>query len=88
MPSAFEILGTVFGVLSLLGCVKSIYKFIKARQPLAQAELFETALRDAHQRIDELERRGYLSESPTLLIVYRSALARYVPRLRCSIVAY
>ncbi|KAL1938392.1 hypothetical protein VTO73DRAFT_11632 [Trametes versicolor] len=71
MPSSYDILGTVFGVLSLLGCVRCAYGFLKARQPLAQAVRLEEMLRATHQRIDELQRYGYFAGNPTLAATHR-----------------
>ncbi|EIW57080.1 uncharacterized protein TRAVEDRAFT_49890 [Trametes versicolor FP-101664 SS1] len=76
MPSPYDILGTVFGVLSLLGCVRCAYGFLKARQPFAQVLRLEELLWATYQRIDELERYGYLEGNPALAAVYRSALKR------------
>lgn len=78
MPSPYDILGTVFGVLSLLGCIRCAYGFLKARQPFAQVVRLEELLWATYQRIDELERYGYLEGNPTLAAVYRSALKRCV----------
>lgn len=78
MASVFDILGTVLSVLSLLGCFRSVYRFLKNRQPFAQAKILEEALREAYKRVDELEQYGYLSEHSNLSSVYVSALARYI----------
>ncbi len=79
MPSPYDILGTVFGALSLLGGVKCAYGFLKARQPFAQVVDLEQTLWATHQRIDELERHGYFERNPALVASYRSALKRCVP---------
>lgn len=78
MPSPYDILGTVFGVLSLLGCFRCAYGFLKARQPFAQVVRLEEMLWATYQRVDELERYGYLAGNPALAAVYRSALRRCV----------
>lgn len=78
MPSPYDILGTVFGVISLLGCVRCAYGFLKARQPFAQVVRLEELLWATYQRIDELERSGYLKGNPALAATYRSALKRCV----------
>ncbi|OJT04389.1 hypothetical protein TRAPUB_4904 [Trametes pubescens] len=74
MPSPYDILGTVFGALSLLGGVRCAYGFLKARQPFAQVVHLEETLWATHQRIDELERHGYFERNPALVASYRSAL--------------
>ncbi|KAL1938390.1 hypothetical protein VTO73DRAFT_11630 [Trametes versicolor] len=76
MPSPYDILGTVFGVLSLLGIFRCAYGFLKARQPFAQVARLEEMLRATYQRVDELERYGYLAGNPALAAVYRAALRR------------
>lgn len=58
MPTSYDILGLIFGVLSLSGAFKHVYAFLKSRQPLARAAELAVALDQARSRAEKLKRQN------------------------------
>lgn len=61
MPSAIEIIGLVFGILSLSGLCNAGKKTVARRQPPGRLREVQDALASTRALIDDLERGGYLS---------------------------
>lgn len=78
MPTAYDVLGVVFGAMSLLGCLKVAHDTLRSRQPEAQVQLYRAAMQEARGRVAELTRRGFCTpDAGVLLIKYSSALDKY-----------
>ncbi|KAL1938366.1 hypothetical protein VTO73DRAFT_11606 [Trametes versicolor] len=58
MPTSYDILGLIFGVLSLSGAFKHVYAFLKSRQPPARAAQLAVALDEARSRAEKLKRQN------------------------------
>lgn len=58
MPTSYDILGLIFGVLSLSGAFKHVYAFLKSRQPPARAAELTVALDQARSRAEKLKRQN------------------------------
>ncbi|OSC98355.1 hypothetical protein PYCCODRAFT_1427889 [Trametes coccinea BRFM310] len=68
MPSVYEVLGVVLGIIPLLG-LTYVYRLLKNRQAPARLEEFATALANTHRLLDELHRcsnSGYEVDSAKL----------------------
>ncbi|KAI0632571.1 hypothetical protein C8Q77DRAFT_1118234 [Trametes polyzona] len=74
MASVFDILGTIFGILSLCGSLKVLYKALRIRQPPARIQELEAGLRGARLRVDELVDHGYLRGNSALASEHRRSL--------------
>ncbi|KAL7278397.1 hypothetical protein ACG7TL_007392 [Trametes sanguinea] len=58
MPSVYEVLGVVLGIIPLLG-LTYVYRLLKNRQAPAKLEEFATALANTHRLLDELHRSSH-----------------------------
>lgn len=63
MPSTYDILGIIFGIISLLVFVKPATRFIGARLPPGRLRDIRVALADTRVLIGQLDRGGYFRDA-------------------------
>lgn len=89
MTTSYDILGIIFGVLSLSGAFKHVYACLKSRQPPARAAELVLALEQARSRSEKLKRQNPEDFVPEAFArhhpgahsneAYREAIDRCVP---------
>lgn len=78
MPTPYDVLGVIFGVLSLLESLTLVYDFLKSRQPQAQVGLYRSTMHETRDRLAELIRRGHFAKDAAgSATKYSSALDKY-----------
>lgn len=60
MPSAFDVLGLVLGIVSISEFVKLVWRVLATRLPSDRGQIIQDALDKTRMQLYRLERDGYL----------------------------